>query len=80
MSEPRFRIKIDGTFVFKGTVDDWQRRAPDDFRKAIKPGATPQPWMKAIMVALSDGIMERRAMDIFVETQGNGWSMEVTTS
>lgn len=77
MSEPRFRIKVDGTFVFKGTLGDWERKPPNEFKNAIKPGAAPKPWMKGVMVALSDAVMERRSMDFVVTTRHKGWTLEV---
>lgn len=75
------KIKIDNRIMFKGTLGEWIHRPPSEFEDAIKPGAKPEPWMKAIAIALSEAITTGREVNITVLTRlkgvRRGWSMEV---
>lgn len=75
------KVKIDNRIAFKGTLEEWVRRAPDEFKNAIVPNAKPQPWMKAILIAMADAVVTSTPSNITVRTrlQGvkRGWSMEV---
>lgn len=77
MSTPRMKIRIDDEMVFRGTIGEWETRPPDRFRDAIKQGAAPQPWMKAILVTVADAVMMERSVNITVKTKYNGWWMDV---
>lgn len=75
------KIKIDNRIAFKGTLQEWIARPPDEFRNAIQPTAKPQPWLKAVMIALADAVTMNKAMNITVSTTlkgiHRGWSMQV---
>lgn len=77
------KIKVDSVTLFKGTLGEWVSRPPDIFKDAINPGASPQPHMKAILIAVADAVMMQTPMTITVKTRlkgvKHGWSMEVVT-
>ena len=76
------KIKVDNRILYKGELGEWIKRPPDVFRDAIRPDKPPEPWMKAILIALSDVVASDRDTHITVSTKLNkgvrqGWSMEV---
>lgn len=71
------RITIDDSVEFDGSVTEWQRNPPDMFRDQINPNATPQPYMKAVAVAMADAIMGRQSVNLSVMTRKDGWTFEV---
>lgn len=77
------RITIDNVVEFDGSVTEWSRKPPDMFRDQIKPDAQPKPWMKAIMIAMAEGVMTKKSMNITAwsvvvgSPKKDGWSMEV---
>lgn len=77
MSEPRIRISIDGEWIFKGRLGEWISKPPNQFKDAIKPGANPEPWMKAIMISMMDAVTQQQSMTIKVQTNGRDWDMSV---
>ena len=74
------RIKVDGRTIYRGELGEWVQRPPDEFRDAIKPGAQPTPWMKGVLVAMSDAVAADLSTRITVKTHLDGWSMEVRHS
>lgn len=72
------RICIDNAVMFDGELDAWVAAPPDEFRDMLKPGAQPQPWMKAIMIAMTDAIMAGDSVNIEATTGDGFWSVEVT--
>ena len=76
----RIKIVIDDEILFDDVLDVWQATPPDQFRDMLKPGAQPQPWMKAIMVAMADAAMAGESVTIEAWTRNpDKWSMEVTS-
>jgi hypothetical protein len=74
----RVRIRIDDELLFDDDLDVWQATPPDAFRDMLRPGAQPQPWMKAIMVTMADAAMAGDSVSIEAITGPAIWSMEVT--
>ncbi len=73
----RVRIRVDGDVVFNGAVSDWATKPPDLFKDAILPGATPQPWLKCVAVAMADALMLEQPIDIDVTTCATGYTVTV---
>ena len=78
------RIVIDNEVLFDDNLKAWQASPPDQFRDMIKPDAKPEPWMKAIMIVMTDAAMTGDSVSIEATTGmdrpgvWNWWSMEVT--
>ena len=77
MSGTRVRIRVDGEVLFNGAVKDWATTPPALFRDAIVPGATPQPWLKCVAVAMADALMLETPIDIDVTTNPKGYDMKI---
>lgn len=71
------QVKIDGKIIYKGTPKDWANRPPDAFKDLIRPGYKPEPWMKSIMILMSDVVVGGGNLRIAVRTNPTGWTMEV---
>lgn len=70
-------IKIDKKVLFKGEAGEWIQKTPSAFKDAIKPGARPAPWMKAIAITLADALMSNNSIKISVTTGPGKWTMAV---
>lgn len=79
---PVVKIKIDNRIAFKGTLGEWEKRPPDEFKDAIYAGVKPAPWMMAILIAMSDAVTTGTARNITALTKlkgvKRGWSVEVS--
>lgn len=71
------QIKVDGKILFKGELVDWEERPPSEFQDAIKPGHRPDPWMKAVMVTMSDALILNKDLRINVLSKPDGFEMKV---
>lgn len=73
----RVSVVIDGKCEFDGELGEWVSTPPDFVKDLIKPGAKPQPHMKAIMLALTDALMLQQTVSIEAKTWIDGWSITV---
>lgn len=71
------KIEIDGNVEFNGNTDQWAAKPPSMFKDAINPNATPKPWLKSILIAFADAVMQKRSTEISVTTRSYGWDMSV---
>lgn len=77
MNPSNVRISIDGEVVMDGLLDTWVATPPDVFKDVLDPGATPKPWLKAIMIAMLDAVQTGINVNIDVTTGYGQWSMTV---
>jgi hypothetical protein len=70
-------VVINGNNVFDGGLDEWENRPPDMFKDAVKQGAKPKPWLKAVMIAMADALMQNQSLNIDVTHRSNRWQMKV---
>ncbi|CNJ63483.1 Uncharacterised protein [Mycobacterium tuberculosis] len=71
-------ITTDGQLLYDGHIDQWQERPPEELIPLITPQANPQPWMKNVMVALTDAAITDRNITITVTTHArDGWTLTV---
>lgn len=77
------KIRVDGKLIFKGELGEWISRPPAEFTDAVNPNATPEPWLKVILIAMADAVTMNQTVDITVRTKlkgvRTGWSVEVHT-
>jgi hypothetical protein len=72
-------IVLDGEQLFKGHLGKWRAKPPDFAKDLLKPGAKPQPVMKAIMMALSDMATAQQSGKIVANSSHVGWDVTVRT-
>lgn len=58
-------------------LGDWKRQPPEIIANAIKPGAQPPGWTKALLMALTDAAVANTPQRIDVTTSERGWTMSV---
>jgi hypothetical protein len=73
----RVQIVIDDTLEFDGDLNEWVSTPPDFIKDRIKPGMTPQPHMKGVLMAMTDAVLQDQAISINVKTWTDGWTMTV---
>lgn len=71
-------LTVDGSVVFDGILDQWKFTPPDYFKDAIKKDSKPEPWLKAIMIVMSDAALTGRSVSIDATTGEGCWSIRVT--
>jgi len=70
-------VTINGTVRLDEDVDGWQRRPPQFLADLAQSGARPEPYLKAVALALVDAIGNQRSITITVDTNPAGWRMLV---
>lgn len=81
----RVRITIDDSVEFDGDLSEWIATPPSFFRDRLASNIRPEPWMKALMLSVTDAVMLDQAVDIVVCTKPLGvpngtpisWTMAV---
>ena len=73
----RVHLTVDGSVVFDDVLDQWKFTPPDYFKDAIKKDAKPEPWLKAIMIVMSDAALTGSSVSIDATTGESGWSIRV---
>lgn len=74
---PHVRLTVDGYIVFDDTLDEWKHTPPDYFKDAIRQDASPEPWLKAIMIVMADSAMTGKSVSIEATTGESEWSIRV---
>lgn len=73
---PRMRVIVDGNTILNDELGDWQRKPPESLAHMIRPGYTPKPWMKALLVVLADAALTEESTRFEVNTSSRGrWSL-----
>jgi hypothetical protein len=73
---PKMRVIVDGNTILNDELGDWQTRPPESLAYMIKPGYTPKPWMKALLVVMADAALTEESMRFEVNTSSRGrWSL-----
>lgn len=73
----RVHLTVDGSVVFDGILDQWKFTPPDYFKDAIRKDAKPEPWLKAVMIVISDAALMGRSVSMDVTTGEDCWSIRV---
>ncbi len=71
------KITLNGRTLLNDPLDTWHEKPPDTLREYLKPGTSPNPWIKPAMVALADAAMLNQPIHIDVTTQADGWNIAV---
>ncbi len=75
---PHATVIIDGHTMLDANLDEWHQTPPQQFADLIK-GGTPQPWMKPIMLALTDALIQNNSIHIEATTGPDCWQLNVAT-
>lgn len=71
------RIAVDGQLLLSGDLGQWLQRSPETLDNMIS-GAPAQPYMKAVLVVLTDAALMNRDVEITVSTGGpDEWTLVV---
>jgi hypothetical protein len=72
------KLTVDGVVEFNGQLGSWVSRPPEFIRKHLEPGAaSPDTWVKAVMLSISDSVLLEADIDIDVRTRPTGWSLDM---
>ncbi|SRX93574.1 hypothetical protein MSP7336_01813 [Mycobacterium shimoidei] len=70
-------IVVDGDVLMDGDLGIWTQKPPAELLGHFRPGAKPQPWMKALMIAVAEAAVTNQPLRADVRTHPTGWSMTV---
>lgn len=71
------RITIDNNVVLNSDLGDWQQQPPDFVQAQLRPGAKPQPWMKALLVTMAEAAATDQPLTANITTRAGGWTLAV---
>ena len=70
-------VVVNGDVLLDADLSQWRHKPPEEFTNLIRPDSQNRPWMKAVLVALSDALLTGAPVVIEATTSGNGWRMGV---
>lgn len=74
------KITIDNKVILDANLDNWQAALPDQLTQHLRPGANPQPWMKALLIAMSEAAATNQPLTANIHTRPGGWTLDVSTA
>lgn len=74
----RVKITIDDRVEFDGDLGEWIATPPSFFRDRLTSNIRPEPWLKAVMLSVTDAVMLAKPVEITVHTGQSRWSIEVS--
>ena len=75
---PGARIVVNDHVLFDGDLGTWEANPPDFIKELIKPGIRPQPYFKAILIAMAENVLADRSVVITVVAHDpSDWWMRV---
>jgi hypothetical protein len=75
---PGARIVVNDHVLFDGDLGTWEANPPDFIKELIKPGIRPQPYFKAILIAMAEATLVDRSVIITVVAHDpSDWTMRV---
>jgi hypothetical protein len=78
---PGARIVINDHVLFDDDLGSWRDNPPDFAKDLIKPGVRPQPYFKAILIAMADAALADKSVEITVRVTDPGdWTMRVKSA
>jgi hypothetical protein len=77
---PGARITVNDHVLFDDDLGTWRENPPDFARELIKPGVRPQPYFKAVLIAMADAALVDHSVIIDVVVRDpSDWTMRVKT-
>jgi hypothetical protein len=75
---PGARIVINDHVLFDDDLGAWKDNPPDFVRELIRPGVRPQPYLKAVLIAMAENVLADRSVIITVVAHDpSDWTMRV---
>lgn len=75
----RIALYVNGHVEFDGELNEWVATPPDFVKDMLKPEVTVAPWMKAVMLSLTDAVMQNKSLSMDVRTSEKSWQLTVET-
>lgn len=72
-------VSIDGETVIDGDIGQWTSEPPKILREQLAATATPQPWMRCLLMVIATAAMTDTATTVTVVTAEDRWTMDVRT-
>lgn len=74
----RVRIIINGNVKMDENLGDWLEKPPSFIRDHMKPGTTHQPYMKMVLIAMTEAVMSDASVQIAADTVKDGYTVTVS--
>ena len=74
----RVRIVVNGKVEMDENLGDWQNTPPGFIRDHMKPGTRHRPYMKMVLIAMTEAIMSDASVEIAAQTSPNSYTLMVS--
>ena len=73
----KVKLTINDKVEIDGDLGEWTSEPPEFLSRQLKPGAKPQPYMQAILLAVTHAVMTDRSVVIDAFHRSNRWNINV---
>lgn len=76
---PHISVTVDGKSLMNANTERGRgaNSLPQDLAAYLQPGARPEPWMKALLFAIGEAVMNSQDLSATVTTKAQGWALDV---
>ena len=74
---PHATLIVDGYKHLDDDLEEWHQAPPEFLASLMRPGARPEPYLKAAALALVEAIHHQQPVTITITTRPTGWTMSV---
>lgn len=74
----RVRIVVNGKVEMDENLGEWQDKPPSFIRDHMKPGTVHQPYMKMVLIAMTEAVMSDASVQIAADTTPNSYTVTVS--
>lgn len=74
---PHISVTVDGRPLMDADTERGASSLPQELAAYLRPGARPEPWMKAVLFAIGEAAMNGQDLRADVTTKPRGWALDV---
>lgn len=74
---PSMRIVVDDETWMDGDLGQWEQKQPQRFIDAMKNPRTQPPGLRALMIAMTEGITLGKSLTITLQHTATSWTLTV---
>lgn len=74
----RVRIIVNGDVQMDENLSEWRDTPPSFIRDHMKPGTLHQPYMKMVLIAMTEAVMSDASVQIAADTTPSSYTLTVS--